>query len=110
MVRGSSLFTASGTQYYHVYNVSFCANGNARCDKNVSLPHGYDTQQNPTVEALVCQSTIFPATSSLNMEMNSNDEYPVSSPKPLSTHAGSLGDHLVGTSIKTHTLAFIWKS
>lgn len=96
MVKGASLFSASGTQYFHVYNISFCADGNARCDKNVSLPHGYDTQQqNPFVEAFICQSTIFPATSGLYLESNEN-EYGASSPKPISTHAGSLGDHLIG--------------
>ncbi|CAG7786969.1 unnamed protein product [Allacma fusca] len=99
MVRGNSLFTASGTQYYHVFNISFCTDENAQCYKNVSLQHGYE-DQNMKVDALVCQSTVFPPTVSASMESETYGApgFGAFASKPLSTHASSLGDHLIGIS------------
>ncbi|ODM99963.1 hypothetical protein Ocin01_06725 [Orchesella cincta] len=99
-VRGSSLFTASGTQYYHVFNISFCAESNAHCYKNVSLQPGM-MNENSRVEALVCQSTIFPPAVGQAFDSTDNagyEGYMNYISKPISTHASSLGDHLVGIS------------
>ncbi|OXA45682.1 hypothetical protein Fcan01_19695 [Folsomia candida] len=102
-VRGSSLFTASGTQYFHVFNISLCSDSYATCEKNVSAQHGIDPSSR--VEALICQSTIFPPalSSGSSMEPDSSssgysDGYSEMIMKPLSTHASSLGDHLMGIS------------
>lgn len=71
---------------------------NANCYKNVSLQHGVDNQ-NSRVEALVCQSTIFPPAVGMSVDSESgNRGYSDILAKPLSTHASSLGDHLVGIS------------
>jgi ribosomal protein S27E len=97
------LFTASGTQYFHVFNVSLCTDSYAKCYKNVSLQHGVDNQST-SVEALVCQSTIFPPaggtvdTSESISDGSFNNGYSEMLAKPLSTHASSLGDHLIGIS------------
>ena len=100
MIRGNSLFTASGTQYYHVFNISFCMEQNAECYKNVSIQHGYENQ-NMKVESLICQSTVFPPTVASSLESDSYNSQGFGTTftaKPLSTHASSLGDHLIGIS------------
>ena len=35
-IEGSTLFTASGTQYFHVFNMSLCGAARATCHNNVS--------------------------------------------------------------------------
>ena len=35
-IEGSTLFTASGTQYFHVFNMSLCGGARATCHNNVS--------------------------------------------------------------------------
>jgi len=104
-VKGSSLFTASGTLYYHVFNISFCTNKPAQCFKNVSIEQGPSS-----VNALVCQSTVFPPTvgaaressASAASTMGSTSSYGIYVSdwvsKPLSTHATSIADHIVGIS------------
>lgn len=107
-MRGTPLFTSSGTQYYHAYNISFCTDEKAQCYKNVSLPRGFESQlQNPRIEALICQSTIFPPSVGMGMETNSYGNVGMTPLKPLSTHAGSLGDHLIG---KSTSVKCVWKS
>ncbi|XP_059421236.1 endosome/lysosome-associated apoptosis and autophagy regulator family member 2-like isoform X1 [Carassius carassius] len=60
-------FTAKGTKYYHLFNVSLCgAEGHktAVCRDNVTNLPNEDTgggQQGSSVEAFLCQSTIIPS-------------------------------------------------
>ena len=35
-IEGSTLFTASGTQYFHLFNMSLCGGAQATCKNNVS--------------------------------------------------------------------------
>lgn len=37
-VRGSMLFTASGMQYFHVFNISLCAHEPVVCANNMTFP------------------------------------------------------------------------
>ncbi|XP_046342668.1 endosome/lysosome-associated apoptosis and autophagy regulator family member 2-like isoform X1 [Haliotis rufescens] len=95
-VVGNKLFTSSGTQYYHGFNISLCGNKGTQlptCYNNVTdqpgnkseeveiLSHG-GTYGLPTdVRGMVCRSTLVP---------QRDAEAPVVSTQPV-----SLGDHLV---------------
>ncbi|KAH7948001.1 hypothetical protein HPB52_017604 [Rhipicephalus sanguineus] len=84
-VRGRKLFTASGTQYYHVFNISLCGNEGkpvAVCGNNVTY-HMQDEFSGDSVMSQVCRSTIVP---SQQADIGT----------PLAIQSVSLGDELVG--------------
>ena len=37
MMKGSTLFTSSGTKYYHMFNLSLCGDVTVSCTNNVSF-------------------------------------------------------------------------
>jgi len=45
LVKGSRLFTASGAQYYHLFNISLCGQTAAVCTNNVSYQVEGQTSQ-----------------------------------------------------------------
>ncbi|XP_049781740.1 endosome/lysosome-associated apoptosis and autophagy regulator family member 2-like [Schistocerca cancellata] len=80
LVKGSRLFTASGAQYYHLFNISLCGHTKAQCSNNVS----YQTEgQAAHVKSLICRTTIVPS------QWAEEDLV-------LSTQSVTLGDELVG--------------
>lgn len=84
-IRGRKLFTASGTQYYHAFNISLCSNQGkpaAVCANNVTY-HMQDEYLSDSVHSQVCRSTIVPSQQS---EMST----------PLAIQSMSLGDELIG--------------
>ena len=88
-VRGSPLFTASGTQYFHVFNISLCGQGGkpiAECKNNVTY-HSLDPQTEEMVSSFVCRATIVPSQSGAGSV-------------PLVTQSVSLGDTLIGITTK----------
>jgi hypothetical protein len=44
-IRGSHLFTASGAQYFHLFNISLCGKAPAQCFNNVSYQMDGQTSQ-----------------------------------------------------------------
>ncbi|XP_042895596.1 endosome/lysosome-associated apoptosis and autophagy regulator family member 2 isoform X1 [Parasteatoda tepidariorum] len=88
-VRGSPLFTASGTQYFHVFNISLCGSSGkpvAMCKNNVTY-HSLDPQTEEMVNSFICRATVVPSQSSESRD-------------PLVTQSVSLGDTLVGITTK----------
>jgi hypothetical protein len=45
LVKGNRLFTASGAQYYHLFNISLCGQTAALCTNNVSYQIEGQTSQ-----------------------------------------------------------------
>jgi len=87
-VRGSRLFTASGMQYFHVFNISLCGKEPVNCANNIT----FQTEGEPkSVMALICRTTLIPS-------QNQED----SSSGPLSTQSVTLGDHLIGMTTQSH--------
>ncbi|XP_035825827.1 endosome/lysosome-associated apoptosis and autophagy regulator family member 2 [Aplysia californica] len=81
-VSGARLFTASGTQYYHSFNISLCNHGNTplpTCVNNVSADAVLIGQPS-YLSSMVCRSTLVP---------QGDPEKPVVSTQPV-----SLGTHL----------------
>ncbi|CAB3379879.1 Hypothetical predicted protein [Cloeon dipterum] len=85
LVRGSRLFTASGAQYFHVFNISLCGNTQAQCSNNISYQVDGTSSQ---VNSFVCRTTMVPSAWS--------DEEVV-----LSTQSVTLGDELVAVTNNT---------
>lgn len=83
-VRGSHLFTFSGTQYFHLFNISLCGRSLAVCRNNVTY-HSIGPQLEDDVHALVCRSTIIPS------QTDGSDSV-------MAFQAVSLGDNLIGIS------------
>lgn len=84
-VKGSTLFTAKGTQYYHIFNISLCGkNGEAMaaCKNNVTY-HSLDPQQEEKINSFVCRETVVPS------QIGSVGP-------PTVTQSVSLGDTLIG--------------
>lgn len=89
-LRGRKLFTASGTQYYHAFNISLCGNDGkpaAMCTNNVTY-HMQDEYAGDHIKSQVCRSTIVPSQQS---EMSA----------PLAIQSVSLGDELIGITTKS---------
>ncbi|XP_033608891.1 UPF0577 protein KIAA1324-like homolog [Cryptotermes secundus] len=82
LVKGSRLFTASGAQYYHLFNISLCGQTAALCSNNVSYQIEGQTSQ---VKSFVCRTTIVPSQSA-------------EEDLTLSTQSVTLGDELVAVS------------
>uniref|UniRef100_T1J4E8 MRH domain-containing protein n=1 Tax=Strigamia maritima TaxID=126957 RepID=T1J4E8_STRMM len=83
-VEGNPLFTANGTQYYHLFNITLCGkriSGSTICRNNVTTHVKLEGTEN-RIESIVCRSTIVPP--------KSNNDI------PLSTQSVSVGDHLLG--------------
>jgi len=49
-IRGSHLFTASGAQYFHLFNISLCGKAPAQCFNNVSYQMDGQTSQVSTLK------------------------------------------------------------
>ncbi|GAB6028023.1 hypothetical protein CHUAL_002249 [Chamberlinius hualienensis] len=84
-VRGSRLFTSSGTEYFHEFNVSLCGfygQGNTICVNNLTSKE-YD-KYSENVRATICRSTSIP--------MKTSD----GSNSVITAQSISLGDHLIG--------------
>ncbi|XP_046636514.1 endosome/lysosome-associated apoptosis and autophagy regulator family member 2-like isoform X2 [Daphnia pulicaria] len=82
-VRGSLLFTASGMQYFHVFNISLCGREPVNCANNIT----FQAEGEPkSVKALICRTTLIPS-QSVDASGGSS---------PLSTQSVTLGDHLLG--------------
>ncbi|XP_059150434.1 endosome/lysosome-associated apoptosis and autophagy regulator family member 2-like isoform X2 [Physella acuta] len=80
-IAGVRLFTVSGTQYYHGFNISLCSYGNKplpTCVNNVTTD-ALLLNQPGALTSMVCRSTLIP----------SGDQ-----DKPVSTQPVSLGTHL----------------
>ncbi|XP_043246470.1 endosome/lysosome-associated apoptosis and autophagy regulator family member 2-like isoform X2 [Amphibalanus amphitrite] len=82
-IEGSTLFTASGTQYFHLFNMSLCGGAQATCKNNVSY-HDDGVDRAVVAESFLCRSTVVPA----HGEDGSRQSYSVQSV--------SLADHLLG--------------
>ncbi|KAB7497174.1 hypothetical protein Anas_02860 [Armadillidium nasatum] len=83
IVIGSTLFTSSGTKYFHMFNISLCGDAVVSCANNVS----YNLEGEITsVQARACRSTIVPG-----LEESSRSRM-----SALATQSVSLGDHLLG--------------
>ena len=52
-IEGSTLFTASGTQYFHLFNMSLCGGARATCHNNVSY-HEDDIDRGSEVRQSTC--------------------------------------------------------
>ena len=85
-VKGSNLFTGSGTKYYHGFNVSLCGGDKTvTCSQNVTSEETYGKSSInqlsyvPPVKGVICRSTFIPSSSAQ---------------KPLSTQPTSLGDYI----------------
>ncbi|XP_068081917.1 endosome/lysosome-associated apoptosis and autophagy regulator family member 2 isoform X2 [Anabrus simplex] len=75
LVKGNRLFTASGAQYYHLFNISLCG---------TSLNNSYDMEgQSQEIKSFISRSTIVPGQGA--------EEDLI-----LSTQSVTLGDELVG--------------
>ncbi|KAG8189614.1 hypothetical protein JTE90_018969 [Oedothorax gibbosus] len=88
-VKGNPLFTASGTQYFHVFNISLCGQGGkpaSVCRNNVTY-HSLDPQTEEVVNSFVCRATIVPSQSGDVRES-------------LVTQSVSLADTLIGITTK----------
>ncbi|CAL4108298.1 unnamed protein product [Meganyctiphanes norvegica] len=81
-VVGSTLFTSSGTKYFHMFNISLCGDTRVTCLNNVS--YNLDGEST-TVVGHVCRSTIVPAVEGLPGRVGA-----------VATQSVSLGDHLLG--------------
>ncbi|CAG5119804.1 unnamed protein product, partial [Candidula unifasciata] len=93
-VTGSRLFTASGTQYYHSFNISLCNSGNKAlplCVNNITSQSVIQNQLK-SLSSMVCRSTLIP---------QGDPEKPVVSTQPV-----SIGGHLtkIVTNISLHGL------
>ncbi|XP_037070770.1 endosome/lysosome-associated apoptosis and autophagy regulator family member 2-like [Pollicipes pollicipes] len=82
-IEGSTLFTASGTQYFHLFNMSLCGGARATCRNNVSY-HEEQLADEKLVQSFLCRSTVVPARG----EDGSRQSY--------ATQSVSLADHLLG--------------
>ncbi|RWS14814.1 UPF0577 protein KIAA1324-like protein [Dinothrombium tinctorium] len=58
-MKGSSLFTSGGTQYYHYFNITLCGLQKSVCSSNISSPLLLNGQSDE-VRSMICRSTIFP--------------------------------------------------
>ncbi|XP_076341367.1 endosome/lysosome-associated apoptosis and autophagy regulator family member 2-like isoform X1 [Tachypleus tridentatus] len=91
-LRGSQLFTASGTQYFHVFNISLCGRDGkpmAVCRNNVSYDEKVEQfQTNNEIRSMVCRSTLVPSTGQV-------------ASLPIATQSVSLGDTLIGITTKS---------
>ncbi|XP_076357562.1 endosome/lysosome-associated apoptosis and autophagy regulator family member 2-like isoform X1 [Tachypleus tridentatus] len=85
-IRGTPLFTASGTQYFHVFNISLCGHDGkpkAVCKNNVSYHETVgEIQKEEEIRSMICRSTFVPSS-----EGGSST---------LATQSVSLGDTLIG--------------
>ncbi|XP_071449238.1 endosome/lysosome-associated apoptosis and autophagy regulator family member 2-like [Hetaerina americana] len=86
LVKGSRLFTASGAQYFHLFNVSLCGLSAAQCSNNVSYQAEGQISQ---VKSFICRTTIVPSPWA--------EEGLI-----LSTQSVTLGDELISIS-RDHT-------
>ncbi|CAG0879037.1 unnamed protein product [Darwinula stevensoni] len=93
-VQGAKLFTASGSEYYNVFNISLCGTPLAECTNNVSWRKTLDIFRDSVessiplaneirVESYVCRSTLVPA--------GDGKGHP-----PLAAMALSFGDTILG--------------
>ncbi|XP_042213922.1 endosome/lysosome-associated apoptosis and autophagy regulator family member 2-like isoform X1 [Homarus americanus] len=86
---GSTLFTSSGTKFFHMFNISLCGNTSVTCANNVS----YSIEgESTSVTSRVCRSTVVPKMEGL---------YGPGRIEAVATQSVTLGDHLVGVSINT---------
>lgn len=88
-VQGSHLFTSSGTEYFHHFNLSLCgkeAHGQTICANNITA-HGSD-ESIDVLRSVICRSTIIP--------MKNNEGV-----RSLAAQSISLGDHLIGVTTET---------
>ncbi|KAK3103275.1 hypothetical protein FSP39_018093 [Pinctada imbricata] len=61
-LEGSPLFTASGTEYYHGFNISLCADEKtkANCANNMTSTDDVGDSSTDAVTAMICRSTLVP--------------------------------------------------
>jgi len=67
-VSGNPLFTTSGTQYYHHFNISLCGDGFAfplvQCSDNISFAGHHEMNENQQVmdrvTSMICRTTLIP--------------------------------------------------
>ncbi|KAK8754670.1 hypothetical protein OTU49_017530, partial [Cherax quadricarinatus] len=86
---GSTLFTSSGTKFFHMFNISLCGNTSVTCANNVS----YNMEgEVPTVISRVCRSTIVPGMEGMTGSGRNG---------AVATQSVTLGDHLVGVTTNT---------
>ncbi|XP_063598992.1 endosome/lysosome-associated apoptosis and autophagy regulator family member 2-like isoform X2 [Penaeus indicus] len=83
-VMGSTLFTSSGTKFYHMFNISLCGNTSVVCTNNVTYNMEGEVS---TVASRVCRSTIVPGVEGMSGLFRVG---------AIATQSVSLGDHLVG--------------
>lgn len=86
-----TLFTSSGTKFYHVFNISICGNTTVNCSNNISYSLDGEPASN-TVISRVCRFTLVPGVEGV-IEGGHTGK--------LATQSVSLGDHLVGYSTNT---------
>ncbi|KAK7063026.1 hypothetical protein SK128_018005 [Halocaridina rubra] len=88
-IMGSTLFTSSGTKFFHMFNISLCGNTTVTCSNNVT----YNMEgEVTTVMSRVCRSTIVPGMEGMSGWGRVG---------AVSTQAVSLGDHLIGVTTNT---------
>ncbi|CAH1782541.1 unnamed protein product [Owenia fusiformis] len=106
VLAGARLFTSSGTQYYHTFNISLCGHeglGEALCANNVTQSSDGTAESSKSdeahgVQSMICRSTLIPP------RMNEQGE-------SISAQPVSLGDHLLNitnSSMKTELEAAGW--
>ncbi|KAK3864258.1 hypothetical protein Pcinc_028364 [Petrolisthes cinctipes] len=88
---GSTLFTSSGTKFFHMFNISLCGNTSVTCANNVSFNMEGEAT---TVMSRVCRSTIVPG-------VEGGSESGGSRTGAVATQSVTLGDHLVGVTTNT---------
>ncbi|XP_050739422.1 endosome/lysosome-associated apoptosis and autophagy regulator family member 2-like isoform X2 [Eriocheir sinensis] len=86
-----TLFTSSGTKFYHVFNISLCGNTTVNCSNNISYSLDGEPASN-SVESRVCRFTLVPGVDGV-VEGGQTGK--------LATQSVSLGDHIVGYTTNT---------
>lgn len=60
LLKGGSLFTAGGTQYFHLFNISLCGVHEVSCINNITTSGSDTFEEADGINSMICRSTIIP--------------------------------------------------
>ena len=94
-MHGSRLFTASGAQYYHLFNMSLCGTSEpAECSNTVSSTSvGEALAAESGVAAFICRTTVIPGQGQQGDQQDDDQTF--------STQSVALGDELLAVTADT---------
>ncbi|XP_034231300.1 UPF0577 protein KIAA1324-like homolog [Thrips palmi] len=98
-VHGSRLFTASGAQYYHLFNMSLCGTSEpAECSNTITVGDSSATEAG-NVAAFICRTTVIPGQGPIGG--GQGDLVSDGEEQTFSTQSVALGDELLAVTSNT---------